>query len=89
MRKRAPWLAHIQNTHSPYHLPEIGKTLAYKAHRDGVAERFAEPSVHKSISVPAPRVGRSVTRTSKGPSRKLPGSCGNIIKTRRGGATGS
>jgi len=32
-------------------LPEIGKTIAYKANRDGVAERFADPAVPKSIAV--------------------------------------
>ena len=51
MRKRAELLAHIQNTHSQDHLPEIGTKLAYKAHRQGVAERFPEPAVQKSIAV--------------------------------------
>lgn len=32
-------------------MPEIGKKIAYKANRDGVAERFAEPAVQKSIEV--------------------------------------
>jgi transposase len=50
-RKRAELLAHIQNTNSQYNLPEIGKKLAYKAHRDGVAERFPDPAVHKSMEV--------------------------------------
>jgi hypothetical protein len=44
-------LAHVQHTNRQYNLPEIGKNLAYKANRDGVAERFAEPAVHKSIEV--------------------------------------
>ena len=39
------------NTNSQYHLPAIGKKIAYKANRDGVAERFADPAVHKSIEV--------------------------------------
>jgi transposase len=51
MRERAPRLAPLQNTPSPYHLPEIGKTIAYQANREGVAERFAEPSVRKRIEV--------------------------------------
>lgn len=51
MRERAQLLAHIQNTNSQYNLPEIGKKIAYKGNRDGVAERFAEPSVQKSIEV--------------------------------------
>jgi transposase len=50
-RKRAELLTHIQQTNSQYNLPEIGKKLAYKANRDGVAERFADPAVQKSIEV--------------------------------------
>ena len=50
-RQRAELLAHIQNTNSQYTLPEIGKKLAYKANRDGVAERFPELAVHKSMAV--------------------------------------
>jgi transposase len=50
-RKRAELLAHMQNTNSQYNLPAIGKKIAYKANRDGVAERFADPAVHKSIAV--------------------------------------
>jgi transposase len=51
MRKRAELLAHIQHTNSQYNLPEIGKKLAYKANRAGVAERFLDPAVQKSIEV--------------------------------------
>ena len=50
-RKRAELLAHIQNTNSQYNLPEIGKKLTYKANRDGVAERFPDPAVQKSMAV--------------------------------------
>ena len=49
--KRGELLAHVQNTNSQYNLPAIGKNLAYKANRDGVAERFADPAVQKSIEV--------------------------------------
>ena len=49
--KRAALLAHVQNTNSQYNLPAIGKKIAYKANRDGVAERFADPAVQKSIEV--------------------------------------
>jgi len=49
--KRAELLAHVQNTNSQYNLPAIGQKLAYTAHRDGVAERFADPAVQKSIEV--------------------------------------
>src|ERR671923_1573965 len=51
MRKRAELLTHIQHTNSQYNLPEIGKQIAYKANRDGVAERFLDPAVQKSIEV--------------------------------------
>ncbi len=49
MRKRAELLAHLQNTNSQYNLPEIGKKVAYKANREGVAEHFPEPSVRKTL----------------------------------------
>jgi hypothetical protein len=49
--KRGELLAHVQNTNSQYNLPAIGKNIAYKANRDGVAERFADPAVYKSIEV--------------------------------------
>ena len=51
MRTRAERLAHVHHTNSQYNLPEIGKKIAYKANRDGVAERFADPAVQKSIEV--------------------------------------
>ena len=41
----------MHNTNSQYTLPAIGKKIAYKANRDGVAERFADPAVQKSIEV--------------------------------------
>jgi transposase len=50
-RQRAEWLAHIQNTHSQYNLPEMGQKLASKANRAGVAERFPALAVHKSRAV--------------------------------------
>jgi transposase len=51
MRKRAELLTHVQQTNHQYNLPEIGKKIAYKANRDGVAERFPDPAVQKSIAV--------------------------------------
>ena len=51
MRKRAELLAHVQHTNSQYNLPELGKKIAYKANRDGVAERFADAAVQKRIEV--------------------------------------
>jgi transposase len=50
-RKRGELLAHVQHTNSQYNLPAIGKNIAHKTNRDGVAERFADPAVHKSIEV--------------------------------------
>src|SRR5262245_1861648 len=49
MRKRAELLVHVQNTNSQYNLPEIGKKIAYKANRDGVAARVDDPAVHKTM----------------------------------------
>jgi transposase len=56
-RKRAELLAHVQHTNSQYNLPAIGKKIADKANRDGVAERFADPAVHKSIEVDLALIG--------------------------------
>jgi hypothetical protein len=51
MRKRAALLAHGHNTTSPYNLPESGQKIAYKANREGVAERFADLAVPKTLEV--------------------------------------
>jgi hypothetical protein len=51
MRTRAELLSHVHNTNSQYNLPEIGKKIAYKANRDGVAKRFDDAAVHKTIEV--------------------------------------
>ena len=51
MHKRAELLSHIQNTNHQYNLPEMGKKIAYKANREGVAERFVDTAVQKSIEV--------------------------------------
>jgi transposase len=55
--KRGELLAHVQNTNSQYNLPAIGKKIAYKANRDGGAERFADPAVQKSIEVDLALIG--------------------------------
>jgi len=55
-RQRAELLAHIHNTHSPYNRPEIGKKIASKANRAGVAERLPEPAVQKSVEVDLARI---------------------------------
>src|SRR5205814_1555330 len=43
---------HIQNTNSQYNLPVFGQKLAYAGNRAelAVAERFADPSVRKSVA---------------------------------------
>jgi transposase len=51
VRKRGQLLAHIQNTRAQYNLPVFGRKLAYRTNRDGVVERFPDPSVQKSIAV--------------------------------------
>jgi len=62
MRTQAALLTPIQNTNSQYHLPEIGKKLAYKANRDGVAERCADPAVQQSIEVARALMGHDDER---------------------------
>jgi transposase len=51
MHKRAELLTHIQNTVSQYNLPALGKKIAYKANRAGVAEQFTDPSVRASVAM--------------------------------------
>jgi transposase len=55
-RTRAEWLAPIQHTNRQDNLPEIGKKLAYKANRDGVAERFPASAVQQRIDVDLTRI---------------------------------
>lgn len=56
VRKRAELLAHIQNPHSPYNLPELGNKLAYQANGDGVAEPCPAPSVRKPMEGAVARI---------------------------------
>jgi Transposase IS116/IS110/IS902 family len=58
-RKRAELLTHVPHTNSPYNLPEIGKKIASKANRAGVAQRFPDPAVQKSIEVDLVLLGYS------------------------------
>ena len=50
-RTRGALLAHVHHTNRQYPLPAIGTNIASKTHRDGVAERCADPAVPKSIAV--------------------------------------
>jgi len=56
MHQRSQLLAPIQNTNSQYNLPEIGKKIAYKSNRAGVAERLADVSVRSSITFDLRRI---------------------------------
>jgi transposase len=51
MRTRAALLAHGPNTKRQYTLPEIGQKIAYKANRDGGAERLAAAAGPKTVEV--------------------------------------
>jgi len=68
-RTRGALLAHVHHTNSQYNLPAIGTKSAYQANRDGVAERCADPAVHKSLEVDLALLGdydallRDVERT--------------------------
>jgi transposase len=57
MRKRAALLAHLHKTQSQYNLPEMGKKIASKANRDGVAERCPDSAVQKSLEVDLALIG--------------------------------
>ena len=57
MRQRAQLLAHIQITNHQYNLPDIGKKIAYRSNREGVAERFADPSVQSNVTFDLKRIG--------------------------------
>ncbi|MCI0409679.1 MAG: IS110 family transposase, partial [Acidobacteria bacterium] len=51
VRKRGQLLAHIQNTHHQCNLPEPTRKILYKANREGIAEKFTDPSVRRSVEV--------------------------------------
>jgi hypothetical protein len=76
MRERAQLLAHVQNTNSQYNLPEIGQRIAYKSNRVGVAERFRDPVVQKSIEVDLALIDISIRPSTiwSSPSRASPSS---------------
>jgi hypothetical protein len=50
-RTRAELLTHLPQTNHQDNRPEMGKKLADKANRDGVAERCAAPAGQKSLAV--------------------------------------
>jgi transposase len=57
MRQRAELLAHVQNTNHQYNLPDIGKKISYRSNREGVAERFIDPSVRSNVAFGLKRIG--------------------------------
>jgi transposase len=50
-RRCAELVAHIINTNTQYNLPGFKKKLSRKYNHDGVAERFEDPQVRKSVEV--------------------------------------
>ena len=56
MRQRAELLAHVQLTNQQYNLPEIGRKIAYRSNREGVAERFADPVVASNVAFDLKRI---------------------------------
>jgi hypothetical protein len=57
IRNGAELLTRVQQPNSQYQLAEIGKKIAYTANRDGVAKRFSDPAVQKSIEVDLALIG--------------------------------
>ncbi len=51
VRRRGNLLAHIQNTHHQYNMPEPRAKVAYKANREGVADSFEDPDTRKSMEI--------------------------------------
>src|SRR5712691_1366811 len=49
VRRRGELLAHIQNTHHQYNLPEPTRKIIYRSNRDGIPDTFSDPSVRKSL----------------------------------------
>ena len=56
MRQRAELLGHVQLTNQQYNLPEIGRKIAYRSNRDGVAERFSDPIVASNVEFDLKRI---------------------------------
>src|SRR5207249_668491 len=54
---RSELLAHVQNSNSQYNLPDIGKKIAYKTNREGVAERFPDASARSSVAMDLKLIG--------------------------------
>ena len=61
MRQRAELLGHVQRTNQQYNLPEIGRKIAYRSNREGLAERFPDPVAGANVAFDLKRItfGRS------------------------------
>ena len=57
VRHRGQLLAHIQNTNHQCNHDDFRAKLTYKANREGVAERFEDPSMRKSVEIDLALIG--------------------------------
>ena len=55
--KRSELLGHIQNTRHQYLMPAFEKSIAYKRNRKGIAEKFPNQTVQKSIQANLELIG--------------------------------
>ncbi len=51
VRNRGELLAHVQNTHHQYNLPQPSAKIAYKANREGVADAFVDLDARKTVEI--------------------------------------
>ncbi len=51
VRKRAELFSHIQNTRSQYNLPDPLGRIAKPKNREGIVDRFDQPSVRKNMEI--------------------------------------
>jgi transposase len=51
VRQRGELIAHVQNTHHQYNVPEPTAKLIYQANRKGVEQAFSDQEVQKSVAV--------------------------------------
>jgi transposase len=62
LRQRAELLPPVQQTTSPYNVPEMGTKMASKGNRAGIAERLPDPAGQTSIAVDLGLMGYSDER---------------------------
>ncbi|NOZ72775.1 MAG: IS110 family transposase [Chloroflexi bacterium] len=49
VQKRAELIRHVINTNHQYCMPDFEKRVSYQGNREGIAERFEDPMVRKSV----------------------------------------